>query len=319
MRQIVFTDSDSDEGQASPNKEGVMSVKATGLPFRMLVMWIESALFTIMVYTYVVFNLLPILFTSSLYNHNLFLFLFMAVEEMTKAMMALKKQAVEISQLKKELERKKKAISSASASESKLKTFFKEKLRQRDATEVVLRKVIAIAETKINNATTSLTELAVKNTHLEANLAKAIQRCAELEQKLSLAEQAAASQEVEARATKEVLAASQQSMTEAQQGSEEAKLCYERLTGDLRQQKVSMEVLSQEARLALEVQSIDHYNRSPAFEAVMLMELERGLAVARMFFGGKERSSKEARYKWDRTIEKHKAESLNAIKNQRMR
>ena len=82
---------------------------------------------------------------------------------------------------------------------------------------------------------------------------------------------------------------------------------------------MTMEVLSQEVREALKVHVVDRYKRSPAFDDVMLRELKRGLCTARMFFGGKEQSPEVARCRWDARIEKYKAESLEAVKNQRMR
>ena len=74
-------------------------------------------------------------------------------------------------------------------------------------------------------------------------------------------------------------------------------------------------MLSQEANVAYEVQSVDRFKRCLVFDAIMLREFERGLCTALMFFSSKERTFEFIRHKWDTKIGQYKAESLEIIKN----
>ncbi|KAK0597030.1 hypothetical protein LWI29_021093 [Acer saccharum] len=78
-------------------------------------------------------------------------------------------------------------------------------------------------------------------------------------------------------------------------------------------------MLSEETQLACEIQVVDQYKRYSSFDVVMLRELEHRLSTTRVLFGSWERSTEDARRRWDRVIEKHKANSLEVIKNQKIR
>ena len=58
----------------------------------------------------------------------------------------------------------------------------------------------------------------------------------------------------------------------AEQKAEEAKLSYERRIEDLNCQGLTVESLSKEARLELEIQGVDRFKRSPAYDALLLRE-----------------------------------------------
>ena len=61
-------------------------------------------------------------------------------------------------------------------------------------------------------------------------------------------------------------------MLQAEQKAEEAKLSYERRIKDLECYALTVESLSKEARLELEVQGVDRFKRSSTYDAFLLRE-----------------------------------------------
>ena len=114
--------------------------------------------------------------------------------------------------------------------------------------------------------------------HLSARLAA--------EEKLSAAEE-------EIRSLKELLSSSQESFAarlEAERVAEEAKEKAEQEAVDLRNQLSSRDLIFENLKAVLEVESVDRFKRSPANDALLLREFEKGMRQAKKFFAMKDHS-----------------------------
>ncbi|MDK0698809.1 hypothetical protein P5E74_14320, partial [Clostridium perfringens] len=76
--------------------------------------------------------------------------------------------------------------------------------------------------------------------------------------------------EEQVRALRDQLSSSQDALVRAEQNAEDAKASYERRIEDLGQQALTVKSLSKEARLELEIQGVDRFKRSPAYDALLL-------------------------------------------------
>ncbi|KAK1580982.1 hypothetical protein Q3G72_001883 [Acer saccharum] len=125
--------------------------------------------------------------------------------------------------------------------------------------------------------------------HLSAQLAA--------EEKLGVAEE-------EIRLLREQLSVSQESLAarfEVERLAEDAKEKAEREAVDLRNQLASHEVILTDLKAVLEVEAVDRFKRSPAYEALLLREFEKGMRQAKKFFAMKDHSTEKALRRFDRT------------------
>ncbi|KAK0577777.1 hypothetical protein LWI29_038441 [Acer saccharum] len=139
--------------------------------------------------------------------------------------------------------------------------------------------------------------------HLSARLAA--------EEKLVVAEE-------EIRLLREQLSASQESLAarlEAERLTEGAKEKAEREAADLRNQLASHEVILTDLKAVLEVEAVDRFKRSPAYDALLLREFEKGMRQAKKFFAMKDHSTDKALRRFDRSLEQHMADGVGSIKS----
>ncbi|KAK0577698.1 hypothetical protein LWI29_037205 [Acer saccharum] len=140
--------------------------------------------------------------------------------------------------------------------------------------------------------------------HLSAQLAA--------EEKLSVAEE-------EIRSLKEHLSASQESFAarlEAERVAEEAREKAEHEALDLRNQLSSRELIFNNLKAVLEVEVVDRFKRSPAYDALLLREFERGMRQSKKFFAMKDHSNEKALRCFDRSLQQHMASGVGSIKEQ---
>ncbi|KAK0580077.1 hypothetical protein LWI29_036032 [Acer saccharum] len=115
------------------------------------------------------------------------------------------------------------------------------------------------------------------------------------EEKLNTAEE-------EIRLLREQLSASQESLAarfEAKRLAEEAKEKAEREALDLRNQLSSHEVILNDLKAVLEVEVVDRFKRSPAYDALLLREFEKGMRQVKKFFAMKDHSNERALRRFD--------------------
>ena len=74
----------------------------------------------------------------------------------------------------------------------------------------------------------------------------------------------------EVKRLQDLLSSTQEAMLQAEQKAEEARSSYERQMEDLKNQVLTVKSLSKEARLELEIQRVDRFKRSPAYDALLL-------------------------------------------------
>ncbi|KAK0585815.1 hypothetical protein LWI29_034318 [Acer saccharum] len=132
------------------------------------------------------------------------------------------------------------------------------------------------------------------------------------EEKLVVAEE-------EIRLLREQLSASQESLAarlEAERLTEGAKEKAEREAADLRNQLASHEVILTDLKAVLEVEAVDRFKRSPAYDALLLREFEKGMRQAKKFFAMKDHSTDKALRRFDRSLEQHMADGVGSIKEQ---
>ena len=79
---------------------------------------------------------------------------------------------------------------------------------------------------------------------------------------------------------------------------------------------MTVKSLSKEARLELEIQGVDHFKRSPAYDALLLREFQRGMVSAGEFFKMKNRETDRAKANWSLSIKKHVDTSLESLRIQ---
>ncbi|KAK1566835.1 hypothetical protein Q3G72_004712 [Acer saccharum] len=118
------------------------------------------------------------------------------------------------------------------------------------------------------------------------------------------AEQKASFAAEEAKTLQDQLSSTQDALLQAEQNAEDAKSSYDRRIEDLERQALTVRSLSKEARLELEIQGVDHFKRSPAYDALLLQEFQRGMVSAGEFFGMKNRTTDRARANWSLFIKK---------------
>ncbi|KAK0571519.1 hypothetical protein LWI29_017437 [Acer saccharum] len=143
--------------------------------------------------------------------------------------------------------------------------------------------------------------------HLSAQLAA--------EEKLSAAEE-------EIRSLKELLSTSQESFAtrlEAERVAEEAKEKAEQEAEDLRNQLSSCDLIFENLKAVLEAESVDRFKRSPAYDALLLREFEKGMRQAKKFFAMKDHSNEKALKRFDRSLQQHMANGVDSIKDQMRR
>lgn len=140
-------------------------------------------------------------------------------------------------------------------------------------------------------------------------LDQCLARQLEAEQRASLADE-------QVGALRDQLSSSQDALLRAEQNAEDAKASYERRIEDLGQQALTVKSLSKEARLELEIQGVDRFKRSPAYDALLLREFQRGMVSAGEFFGMKNRATDRARTNWRLSIKKHVDTSLDSLRVQ---
>ena len=130
------------------------------------------------------------------------------------------------------------------------------------------------------------------------------------------AEQRASSAADEVQILKDQLSSVQGALLQAEQSAEDAKSAYERRIEDLERQALTVKSLSEEARLELEIQSVDRFKKSPAYDALLLREFQRGMVSAGEFFKQKNRATDRARVNWGLSIKKHVETSLESLRVQ---
>ena len=85
---------------------------------------------------------------------------------------------------------------------------------------------------------------------------------------------------------KELLSTSQESFAarlEAERVAEEAKEKAEQEAADLRNQLSSRDLIFENLKAVLEAESVDRFKRSPAYDALLLREFEKGMRQAKKF------------------------------------
>ncbi|KAK1584525.1 hypothetical protein Q3G72_033734 [Acer saccharum] len=120
---------------------------------------------------------------------------------------------------------------------------------------------------------------------------------------LAVEEKSSAAEE-EIRSLKEHLSASQESFAarlEDERVTEEAKEKAEHEALDLRNQLSSRELIFDNLKAVLEVEAVDRFKRSPAYDALLLREFKRGMRQSKKFFAMKDHSNEKALRRFDRT------------------
>ncbi|KAK0586508.1 hypothetical protein LWI29_008170 [Acer saccharum] len=136
------------------------------------------------------------------------------------------------------------------------------------------------------------------------------------------AEEKLGAAEEEVRLLREQLSASQESLAarfETERLAEEAKERAEREALDLRNQLTSQEVILNDLKAVLEVEAVDRFKRSPAYDALLLREFEKGMRQAKKFFAMKDHSNDKALRRFDRSLQQHMADGVGSIKEQTKR
>ncbi|KAK0586984.1 hypothetical protein LWI29_015697 [Acer saccharum] len=130
------------------------------------------------------------------------------------------------------------------------------------------------------------------------------------------AEQRASSAAEEVRTLQDQLSSTREALLRAEQNAEDGKSAYERRIDDLECQALTAKELSKGARLEMELQSVDRFKRSPAYDALLLREFQRGMVSAGEFFKQKNRATDRARANWSLSIRKHVDTSLESLRIQ---
>ncbi|KAK0599642.1 hypothetical protein LWI29_007231 [Acer saccharum] len=122
------------------------------------------------------------------------------------------------------------------------------------------------------------------------------------------AEEKLSAAEGEIRSLKEQLSANQESLVarlEAERLAEEAKEKDEREVLDLCNQLSSHDVIFNDLKAVLEVEAVDRFKRSPAYDALLLREFEWGMRQSRWFFAMKDHSNEKALRRFDKSLQLH--------------
>ncbi|KAK0596953.1 hypothetical protein LWI29_020493 [Acer saccharum] len=83
--------------------------------------------------------------------------------------------------------------------------------------------------------------------------------------------------------------------------AEEAKEKAEHEAADLRNQLSSRDLIFNNLKAVLEAESVDRFKRSPAYDALLLREFEKGMRQAKKFFAMKDHSHEKALRRFDRS------------------
>jgi DNA-binding transcriptional regulator YiaG len=125
--------------------------------------------------------------------------------------------------------------------------------------------------------------------------------------------------EDEIRSLREQLSASQDSFAahlEAERLSEEAREKAEREVQDLQNQLSTRDVIFNDMKAVLEVEAVDRYKRSPAYDAFLLREFERGMRQSKKFFAMKDHSTEKALRRFEKSLQLHMDDAVSSIKEQ---
>ncbi|KAK0579175.1 hypothetical protein LWI29_022239 [Acer saccharum] len=106
---------------------------------------------------------------------------------------------------------------------------------------------------------------------------------------------------------------------EAERLAEEAREKAKREVLDLRNQLSSRDVIFNDLKDVLEVEAVDHFKRSPAYDALLLREFERGMRQSKKFFAMKDHSNEKALRRFDKSLKLHMDSAVGSIKEQRKR
>ncbi|KAK0584270.1 hypothetical protein LWI29_010307 [Acer saccharum] len=106
---------------------------------------------------------------------------------------------------------------------------------------------------------------------------------------------------------------------EAERVAEEAKEKAELEAADLRNQLSSRDLIFENLKAVLEVESVDRFKRSPAYDALLLREFEKGMRQAKKFFAMKDHSNEKALKRFDKSLQQHMAHGVDSIKDQMRR
>ncbi|KAK0593801.1 hypothetical protein LWI29_011015 [Acer saccharum] len=109
------------------------------------------------------------------------------------------------------------------------------------------------------------------------------------------------------------------STLEAERVAEEAKEKAELEAADLRNQLSSRDLIFENLKAVPEVESVDRFKRSPAYDALLLREFEKGMRQAKKFFAMKDHSNEKALKRFDKSLQQHMAHGVDSIKDQMRR
>ncbi|KAK0571754.1 hypothetical protein LWI29_020980 [Acer saccharum] len=98
--------------------------------------------------------------------------------------------------------------------------------------------------------------------------------------------------------------------------AEEAKEKAELEAADLRNQLSSRDLIFENLKAVLEAESVDRFKRSPAYDALLLREFEKGMRQAKKFFAMKDHSNEKALKRFDKSLQQHMAHGVDSIKDQ---
>ena len=130
------------------------------------------------------------------------------------------------------------------------------------------------------------------------------------------AEQSASFAAEEVKTLQDQLSSTQDALLQAEQNAEDVKSSYECRIEDLERQALTVKSLSKEARLELEIQGVDHFKRSSAYDALFLREFQRRMVSAGEFFKMKNRVTDRAKANWSLSIKKYVDTSLESLRIQ---
>ncbi|KAK0595049.1 hypothetical protein LWI29_003019 [Acer saccharum] len=88
---------------------------------------------------------------------------------------------------------------------------------------------------------------------------------------------------------------------EAERVAEEARERAEHEALDLRNQLSSRELIFDNLKAVLKAEAVDRFKRSPAYDALLLREFEKGMRQSKKFFAMKDHSNEKALRRFDRT------------------
>ena len=66
----------------------------------------------------------------------------------------------------------------------------------------------------------------------------------------------------------------------------------------------------------MEVEAVDRFKRSPAYDAFLLREFERGMRQAKKFFALKDHSNERALKRYDKNLQRHMDGAVRSVKSQ---